>query len=189
MAFNLAVCSYCGKEIRDGQYYRIQETSGERIGQFVNFCPECNRARLDKIFGAENVFEEDRQTLLSIGNPEIPDFELMFDPCSQRYLIGIETIYEFDSSDDEYKYYVNILVKFREWMIDRGYIEETDRYVGVKHFHYPLDMFNRIHVGFDSVNEAYDWFVSLFCAQFDLTEEPECDMCDCCSCDECANTK
>lgn len=187
MAFNLAVCTYCGKTIRDGQYYRIQETNGDKIGQFVNICPKCNKERLDRIYGSENVLEEDRQTLLSIGNPEIPDFELMFDPCTQRYLIGIETIYEFDNADDEYKYYMNVLVQFRKWMIDRGYIDENHQYVGVEHFHFPLDVFNRLNVGFDTINEAYDWFVSMFVAQFDLTDESECDMCTCCSCDECSN--
>lgn len=187
MAFNLAVCTYCGKQIHDGQYYRIQETNGDRIGQFVNICPECNKERLDKIFGAENVFEEDRKVLFEVGCGDLADFELSFDPCSQKYHISIETIYEFASADGEYWYYMNIVHQFVGWMIDNGYINEDEPDIGVKHFHSPLDMLNRQSVGFDSINEAYDWFISLICSQFDLTQEPECDVCDQCSCDECVN--
>lgn len=187
MAFNLAVCTYCGKQIHDGQYYRIQETNGDRIGQFVNICPECNKERLDKIYGSEDAFKEDRQVLFEVGCGDLADFELSFDPCTQKYYISIETIYEFTDEYAEYWHYMNIVCQFMGWMCDNGYVDESECNLGVKHFYNPLDMFNRRSAGFDTVNEAYDWFVSIIASQFDLTKEPECDACNQCSCDECVN--
>lgn len=146
MAYNLAVCACCGKEIKDGQYYRDNLGDG-----FKNYCPRCYT-----MFTLDGGTPTDLEVIFAI--PAIDeiydDLELTYSPTTSRYYLSVETAYQFNTPADEANYYLDLKKRFEEWVVkncDRDIIKS----------HQPLNLynlFNRPYTGFNSIEEAYHWF-------------------------------
>lgn len=146
MAYNLATCACCGKEIKDGQYYRDNLGDG-----FKNYCPRCHT-----MFTLDGGTPTDLEVVFAI--PAIDeiydDLELTYSPTTSRYYLSVETAYQFNTPVDEENYYLGLKKRFEEWAVkncDRDIIKS----------HQPLNLynlFNRPYTGFNSIEEAYHWF-------------------------------
>lgn len=49
------------------------------------------------------------------------DFDIIYNKETQKYFMGVETVYQFREKDGEKIYIKNLLDKFTEWMIKSGY--------------------------------------------------------------------
>ena len=54
------------------------------------------------------------------------DIDIYYNRKSKLYFLDIETIYQFDSRDDEKKYLYNLLNKFGEYLLSLGGLEGFD---------------------------------------------------------------
>ena len=84
------------------------------------------------------------------------DFDITYLEDEKKYVLSVETIYEFQNCADKCKYLTDILKSFTKWMEDNHYNTQwnPDLY----------DLFERginIHTHFDSIEEAYGMFRAL----------------------------
>lgn len=146
MAYNLAVCACCGKEIKDGQYYRDNLGDG-----FKNYCSKCHM-----MYMLDDGTPTDLEVVFSVPNAgeAYNDFELTYSPATKRYYLNTETTYQFDNPVDEENYYLNLKKHFEEWMTENYCKDITNSYRPLNLY----NLFNRPYTGFNSIEEAYHWF-------------------------------
>lgn len=78
------------------------------------------------------------------------DIDLTYNERTQRYSLGVETIYQFEPRTAEFDYYKRLLKAFTEWMLKKGY----NRYENVEAHH----VFPNGDTTFATVPQAYAWF-------------------------------
>lgn len=87
------------------------------------------------------------------------DIELIYLKDKNKYIVGIETIYGFESEDGKYDYLEYLLQKFADFMDENGYNTNENIYYGY--------VFGKgLNSEFDSIEECYAMFkllVSVYC--------------------------
>ena len=84
------------------------------------------------------------------------DFDITYYKNIGKYIMEIETIYDFDSPDAERRYLVNICNKFTDWMDENGYNTYKKLLFS--------DLFNKnlsIKSEFDTIEDLYAVFAML----------------------------
>lgn len=84
------------------------------------------------------------------------DFDITYLKDRKKYIMELESIYDFETSDDERKYIVDICNKFTDWMDEKGY----NRYKKLDFY----DLFCKncsIKSEFDTIEDLYAVFAML----------------------------
>lgn len=77
------------------------------------------------------------------------DLKIVYDGGKNKYCLEIETIYQFQTEEDEINYYSQLLSRFAEWMAQNQY----DIHSKIEAY----QIFNP-DMEFDSIPEVYAWF-------------------------------
>ena len=84
------------------------------------------------------------------------DLDIIYNKKTNKYAIGIETIYSFSNGrKGEQEYIKDLLNKFTEWMQSKGY--DTNTYIPI----YSAFTYKNINSEFDSIEELYAYFKML----------------------------
>ena len=87
------------------------------------------------------------------------DFDITYLEDEKKYILSVETIYEFVEENGKKQYIERIFSKFTEWMLGNGY-----------HTDYKISMYElftkglNINTDFDSIEQAYALFKLLVSA-------------------------
>ncbi len=84
------------------------------------------------------------------------DLDIIYNKKTNKYTIGIETIYSFSNGRKrEQEYIKNLLNKFTEWMLSKGY--NINKYISL----YDVFTYKNINSEFDSIEDLYAYFKML----------------------------
>lgn len=84
------------------------------------------------------------------------DLDIIYNKKTNKYTIGIETIYSFSNGrKGEQEYIKDLLNKFTEWMQSKGY--DTNTYIPI----HSAFTHKNINSEFDSIEELYAYFKML----------------------------
>jgi|GEM_PF-2923363 len=84
------------------------------------------------------------------------DLDIIYNKKTNKYTIGIETIYSFSNGrKGEQEYIKNLLNKFTEWMLSKGY--NINKYISL----YDVFTYKNINSEFDSIEDLYAYFKML----------------------------
>lgn len=84
------------------------------------------------------------------------DFDITYLEDEKKYVLSVETIYEFQNYEDKCKYLTAILMAFTKWM--------EDNHCDIRRSPDLYDLFEggvNIHTHFNSIEEAYGVFRAL----------------------------
>ena len=85
------------------------------------------------------------------------DIDLIYIKDEKRYILGVETIYMFNSKEAEKEYFKDLLDKFTKWMKEQGYNTNSS----LNPYGDMYEIFSggiNINTHFDTIEDAYRTF-------------------------------